>query len=50
MQPKGKKELVISSDIIAPCLCFQVTFPVLQKSKKHNYLESQIQKKKLSKC
>lgn len=39
MQPKGKKELVVSSDIIAPCLCFQVTFAVMLMSRKHTHLE-----------
>lgn len=46
MQPKGKKELVVSSDIIAPCLCFQVTFDVVLMSRKHTNLEFLVKKNK----
>lgn len=38
MQPKGKKELLISAEIIAPCLCFQVVlnnYARGQKKPKH---------------
>ncbi|KAM6924382.1 interleukin-17 receptor C [Xenentodon cancila] len=35
--PKGKNEMVISSNLVAPCLCFQVWSEGEEKSRRGNY-------------